>query len=560
MGSCIFLFIFISLHVWQMNSFTMKSRDNKKRSKSKEEIDLEALKNNEARYCAFFENSLNLMATHDMQGNFITINKAGADMIGCSIEEVQSMNLIDLHPKDVHMFVKSRLAELVTTKSISNLTEIITKNGEKRIWYINSTVQKNCEGEFYVMANVLDLTERYNIEQKLKQAIKEAKEANRVKSEFIANVTHEIRTPLNGIIAFTNLLQKTELDKSQQEYLKIINSSGKFLLDIVNQILNFSKSQFNSVLLLNEQTDLELLANETYNMFAYSLNNKNLQLQLYFQEDLPQYIWIDKIRLKQVLINLLSNAVKFTEKGEVTLSIKLKTKLPNNRIVIHFDVRDTGIGVHPDKIDKIFKEFNQADSLISSNYGGTGLGLTITDSLLKAMGSKLMLKSVVGQGSCFSFDLETYTENVNFNDELEEDLNKVNLNSDFFEQPFVFLIVEDNEINLLVTNRMLIQLFPNSTTIFAENGFEAINKFFTEHPHLVLMDVQMPNMNGLDATKEIRKREKGESTPIIALTAGVVKGEKEKCLAAGMDWFLAKPLLENELAYAIQKWLSPTNL
>lgn len=332
------------------------------------------------------------------------------------------------------------------------------------------------------------------------------------------------------------------------------------MLDIVNQILNFSKSQFNSVLLLNEQTDLELLANETYNMFAYSLNNKNLQLQLYFQEDLPQYIWIDKIRLKQVLINLLSNAVKFTEKGEVTLSIKLKTKLPNNRIVIHFDVRDTGIGVHPDKIDKIFKEFNQADSLISSNYGGTGLGLTITDSLLKAMGSKLMLKSVVGQGSCFSFDLETYTENVNFNDELEEDLNKVNLNSDFFEQPFVFLIVEDNEINLLVTNRMLIQLFPNSTTIFAENGFEAINKFFTEHPHLVLMDVQMPNMNGLDATKEIRKREKGESTPIIALTAGVVKGEKEKCLAAGMDWFLAKPLLENELAYAIQKWLSPTNL
>ena len=651
------------------------------------------LKNSEARFRAFFENSQILMSTHDMEGNFISINKSGADMLGCDVKEALKMNVKDLYPKEKHLILKAYFAEMKISNIISGVTEIITKHDEKRVWLINSIVQKNPECEPYVMTNAMDLTDRYKMERNLKEASRNAQAANQAKSEFIANMSHEIRTPLNGIIGFTDLVLKTPLDETQQQYLKIINQSGITLLKIVNQILDFSKIESRQIILYEEKIDLQNLASEACAMVSYGLEKKRLEMLLDIKEDLPRYIWADEIRLKQVLVNLLSNAVKFTEKGEIKLSISIKEKLDDNKMIFHFEVSDTGIGINPDKMEQIFKVFAQEDSSINKKYGGTGLGLAISNRLLEFKNSKLELKSELGKGSHFSFDLKLKIEYDRFDDKLIEGINNIlvvddNVNSRIIlkrmleikkitvdeadsgltaiqmmkkksdydiiimdyhmpimngvetvkklkglpnisklNQPvimlcstsddeklqnacddlniesrlvkpikmqemyetlaklksnnlkksttkqsvnisdqkqsikctkaFAFLIVEDNEINRYLTKVLVNEICPNSKIYEAIDGVEAVDLFFTKLPDIVLMDIQMPNMNGIDATLEIRTRALGKSVPIIALTAGSMTGEKESCLDAGMNDFIIKPIVKNDLVDMIDKWLEP---
>ena len=652
------------------------------------------LKNSESRFRSFFENSQSIMCIHDMQGTILSVNKAAATMIGTPVEVFIGKNLSNFLPESRKEFFEDYLKKLKEKGVANGNTYVIGKKGDERVWMYNSIVEvKNENGEEYVLANGVDLTERYKIEEELRIATKRAEEANRAKSEFIANMSHEIRTPLNGIIGFTDLVLKTPLDETQEQYLKIINQSGTTLLNIVDQILDFSKIGSRNIILTKEKIDLQSLASDACTMVSFASEKKGLEMLLDFQEDLPRFIWADEIRLKQVLVNLLSNAVKFTEEGEVRFMVSLEKELPNNIIILHFSVCDTGIGIHPDKVDKIFKAFMQEDGSITKKYGGTGLGLTISNKLLELMGSKLGVKSDLDKGSCFSFNLKLKAEKDKFDDELLKDIKKVLVVDDndsnrqilkrmlelknivvdeadsgltallmlqknaeydviimdyhmpvmdgietikkfkgdivksnkieeqpivmlysssdseklqaecdnleiqsqlvkpikmqemyevlaelkskkmrklnkveqifssddvqnrFLDHPKTILIAEDNEINLYLTKILVQQLAPNAHIVEARDGEEAVSLFFGKQPNLVLMDIQMPKMNGLEATEEIRKKEEGTSKPIIALTAGNMSGEKEKCLKAGMNDFMAKPIVKQDLAKMFKKWL-----
>ncbi len=648
------------------------------------------LKYSEARFRTFFENSQSLMCMHDLEGKLTAVNNAAAAVIGLPVERFKGRNLSDFLPKSRREMFDTYLRNLKENSSVSGTTRIIGRDGKEKVWMYNSNVEQNAEGETYVLANGTDLTERYQIEEELKIATKTAEEANRAKSEFIANMSHEIRTPLNGIIGFTDLVLKTPLDESQQQYLKIINQSGTTLLNIVDQILDFSKIESRRITLVEEKVDLQNLASDACAMVSYASEKKGLEMLLDFKEDLPRYIWADEVRLKQVLVNLLGNAVKFTEKGEVKLSIILKEQLPDDDVLLHFEVCDTGIGIPADKVDQIFKAFTQEDSSITKKYGGTGLGLTISNKLLELKGSKLELKSELGKGSCFSFDVKMKAENDNFDEDLLKDIKRIlvvddndsnrqilkrmlelkhievdeadsglaallmlqkNAEYDVIimdyhmpvmdgietirkikeiikrksDQPIVMLysssddeklqsdcdelevqsrlvkpikmqemytvlaqlkndkinnkqeleqsissqtdqdkqcetsstilIVEDNEINLYLSKILVAQIAPNAIIIEAKDGLEAVEMFCENQPDLVLMDIQMPNMNGIEATIKIRNEEKEKTTPIIALTAGNMSGEREKCLNAGMNDFMVKPLVKKDLAKMFQKWL-----
>lgn len=652
------------------------------------------LKKSEARFRSFFENSQIALFIHDMELNIVSANKHISTVVGISREEVVGKNLASFLPQSRKAFLDEYIRK-INDEGVANGTTYVTgSDGVEKVWLYSAIVEDVSYGEPSVLVNAVELTSRYKMEEDLKIATKKAEDANRAKSEFIANMSHEIRTPLNGIIGFTDLMLKTNLDDTQQQYLKIINQSGATLLNIVDQILDFSKIESRKITLVEEKIDLQSLASDACAMVSFASEKKRLEMLLDFQDELPRFIWADEIRLKQVLVNLLSNAVKFTEVGEIKLVINLKEELSDNNIILSFFVCDTGVGIQADKLDQIFKAFTQEDGSITKKYGGTGLGLTISNKLLELMDSKLEVESELGKGSCFSFDLEVKSEKDKFNDELlkgikrvlvvddndsnrqilkrmlelknievdeansglaallmlqknaeydviimdyhmpvmdgietirkikgdiiktdrieeqpivmlysssdsdmlQEECDKLEIQSRLVkpikmqemyevlgqlknehlqkskkvqssshdtkeyslqEDSFTILIAEDNEVNMYLSKILVQQLAPNSTIVEAKDGVEAVNLFFEIRPDFVLMDIQMPNMNGIQATQQIRLKEEGKSTPIVALTAGNMSGEKERCLEAGMDDFMSKPIVKKDLANLLKKWLNP---
>ena len=528
-----------------------------------------------------------------------------------------------------------------------------------------------------------DITEQALQRAELKEARAVAEQASKAKSEFLANMSHEIRTPLNGVIGFTDLVLKTDLTETQQHYLGIVNQSANALLGTINDILDFSKIEADKLELDIDKADLYELASQAADIVTFQAQNKGLEMLLNVSSDLPRFIWADAIRLKQVLVNLLGNAVKFTTKGEIELRIHKLQPANGNQALLRFGVRDTGIGIHPEKLHKIFEAFLQEDVSTTKKYGGTGLGLTISNRLLALMNSKLELTSAVGKGSTFYFDIMLKVESgdpVNWDnldhikrvlivddnsnnrtivrqmfllrsivsdeasngfealqklargeeydvilmdyhmpymdgletirkiresfyaspekqpvillhsssddekiikacaelqinqrlvkplkfDDLYNALNKLKLNPDKAQQaaqqaqdygaPFTILVAEDNEVNMLLARTIIRHIAPNATVMEAINGAVAFEMFKHRTPDMVLMDVQMPDMNGYEATRQIRSLPTGKQVPIVALTAANVKGEKERCIEAGMDDYITKPFLEDTLRELFRKY------
>jgi PAS domain S-box-containing protein len=466
------------------------------------------------------------------------------------------LSFIDLiYPEDKERTIFEQQNAIENGKQIHLTYRIVNKN-KTIIWVeeFGDVIYK--EGKIAFIEGIfIDITETKQTESFIK-AKELAEASNKAKSEFLANMSHEIRTPLNGIIGFTDLLMKTHLGKTQEKYMTTINQSAKSLLDIINDILDFSKIEAGKLELYLEKNDVKEILSQIIDLILYESNQKNLTLELNIASDVPKYFWIDSVRLKQILINLLSNAVKFTEKGSIKLNVSVAEKTNDSRAKILFSVVDTGIGILEENKNKIFKAFSQEDNSTTRKFGGTGLGLTISNQLLGLMNSQLQLESTVQFGSAFYFYLDLEISNL-----ISDEVKQITIPATTKEvtiknyQKIKIMLVEDNKVNMLLLKTIIKNLFSNVTIFEIPNGKEAVDQFETINPDIIFMDIQMPIMNGYEATKEIRNLKSGQNVPIIAITAGTEKEEKDKCISVGMNDYIAKPIIKGIIEESILKWI-----
>jgi signal transduction histidine kinase/CheY-like chemotaxis protein len=384
----------------------------------------------------------------------------------------------------------------------------------------------------------------------LEEARKVALASAEAKDQFLANMSHEIRTPLNAIKGFGRVLLQTPLDKDQQKYASIISTASENLLNIVNDILDFSRIEGGNLVMKKKIFQLNQALNELEMMFTRLAQEKELQLIFSIDPRLPELIKSDPERLRQILVNLLSNAIKFTNTGNVTLSVQLAAER-GNRIKARFLVTDTGVGIPPEKIDVIFERFEQLDHSFTRQQGGTGLGLAITKKLVEAMGGSIHVRSEINKGS--EFDVELEFEKIIQRTAEKEALLAAHTAEKTSLSNIRVLVAEDNKMNQLLVKSIL-EKYQVETEI-VENGEELLSVIRQKKFDLILMDVQMPKVDGITATRLLRN-DFDATIPVIAMTAHVLPGEREKCIDAGMNDYLTKPLDEEEVITMLKKYLT----
>jgi PAS domain S-box-containing protein len=641
------------------------------------------LEQNVQQFKNIFELSpVGIIITDFESGNLLDANRAMQNMIGYTKDEILSMDIWSITPeKEAVEEDRQAIQKLKDLKKIGPLEKVLkAKTGELIKVMINGLIHFDENGNRIVISTIQDITEQKRFEKKLENSKIEAIKASQAKSEFVANMSHEIRTPLNGVIGFSDLLMKTPLNEVQHKYMKTVFQSANTLLDLINDVLNFSKIESGQLQLDIEKTSLTKLINEVIDLTKYDAHKKGLEFVLVIEDEIPDYIWIDGVRLKQILMNLISNAIKFTHSGYVKLKVNFRNKA-SQLTAISFSVEDKGIGIAKINQKKIFNAFIQEDASVTKKYGGTGLGLSISGKILGLMNSKLKLKSQLGIGSEFYFDVTVKSENENkVKQSLPKDISRVlvigdinehyesvkgylkpvdiqtenaqdidsacqkmmdylpqiifinhkfsgvyssdiisklkthkvsksvrfvllkNSNSeeediDYYalgfdrcinkpikqkslfnairkinstkviskrknkenisfdeETSLKFLIAENNLINMELIKSYLKNIYSNVKIYEAEDGQIALNLFKTHQPNFIFSDIQMPNMNGYELTKAIRKNKKGKHVPIIAITAGTVEGTKEKCLECGMDDYISKPILQESIKNIISEY------
>jgi signal transduction histidine kinase/CheY-like chemotaxis protein len=381
----------------------------------------------------------------------------------------------------------------------------------------------------------------------LNESERKIKEASSLKEQFLANMSHEIRTPMNAIIGFTNVLKRTNLEPDQRRYVQNIHSAGENLLALINDILDLSKIEAGMIQIEDTNFSLRSLVGSIAAMFDEKIKEKNLYLTTEIKEQVPDILTGDAVRLTQILVNLLSNAIKFTEKGGVKLIVDVR-KLEKEKVKLRICIIDSGIGIAQDKQAAIFERFQQAEAETTRRFGGTGLGLSIVKQLVELQGGNLTMKSEPGKGSEFIIDIEYKLpdEEKMLSDALAAaEINTTSLND------IKVLIAEDNPMNQQLIKHLMKNWAINHTVV--NNGVEAIEALKNENFTIVLMDIQMPEMDGYTATGVIRNELKLQ-IPIIAMTAHAMTGEKEKCIQLGMNDYVSKPLKETILYNIIAQY------
>jgi len=402
-----------------------------------------------------------------------------------------------------------------------------------------------------------DITTHREAERAMRLAKETAEAANKTKSIFLTNMSHELRTPLSGVVGVTELLRKSSLDATQREYVGIIRTSSELLLGLINDLLTFARIEAGKLELHPHDFNLAYLVNDALAILTFQASEKNLNFECSIEPDVPPYLHGDSTRLSQIIINLASNAIKFTEKGSVCVGVQLLSQTGLNATLV-FTVRDTGIGIPPDRLKAIFAPFVQVDGSTSRKYGGTGLGLSICQQLAALMGSAISVESVEGGGSTFRFEVELKKQAVSeikpaFRDGENQQEAALIRRGDRGR----ILLAEDHSTNRRVIKMMILSLGYQVDAVC--NGLLAVTALQSSHYDLVLMDCQMPEMNGYQATTAIRdplSAVLNHNIPVVALTANAIEEARQQCLEVGMNDFLTKPVLVKELEDVLDKWLA----
>ena len=383
-----------------------------------------------------------------------------------------------------------------------------------------------------------NLRQKNKINKELKLATKEANKSKQEKEEFFAFTSHEIRTPLNAVVGMTQLLGKTTLDEVQEKYLKTIKTSAKNILFLVNDVLDLAKLEKGAIKLESVDTSLTEIVNDIEDSLSFKISDKPVQLKTNIDSKTPDFIKGDPLRINQILLNLTDNAIKFTQEGEVNVNLSIISDSKES-IIVKFEVKDTGIGITQEKLGKIFESYEQASIDTTRNYGGTGLGLAITKQLIELMDSKIEIESELNVGTSFSFTITFEKSNTLKNEKKPLSKNKLEHLSNV-----TILAVDDTDLNRSIFYDLIYSKENKVNVILAEDGQKAVEACQKEKFDVIMMDLQMPILNGFEATKKIRadKTNINQDTPIIAMTAHVLEGVSERCEAAGMNDYISKPI------------------
>jgi len=513
-----------------------------------------------AKFRSIFDHNPALMSWSSFEPTrILDINQAFLFHLGYEREE-----LVGKNPVDAGLFVDpdqfTRLIEKIKEHGrVSDLETRLRASNGAILYCAFSAELIESEGERRLLVVMIDTTPKKLIEHELLKAKLEAERASRSKSAFLANMIHEIRTPMNAIIGMTDLLLGTDLDEEQRRHTELVRSSGSSLLALVNDILDLSKIEAGKLVVERISFDLHALVHQLEATLAHRASEKNLRLVVAVDPSVPRFVRGDPVRLRQILLNLVGNALKFTAEGSVSLSIAPAYPLERNDQLL-FTVRDTGIGIAPEKLGEIFTPFSQAEESTFKNYGGTGLGLTISRELVTLLDGEIGVHSNPALGSEFWFRLPLPATAPEKPEpavaKLRREPEPITLAPE--RKPWI-LVVDDNSTNQLVATGILRRIGLTQADAVG-SASEAIALLSRKEYDLVLMDVQMPDMDGLSATRLIRSGNTQVLKPdtvIVAMTAHAMRGDRENCLAAGMNDYLSKPLMIEELREVLDQWLGP---